>query len=179
MDGNVLCAGDPRDSQFGNESGAAYIFDLVEAHSVYCTPKINSLGCTPTIAAQGAASANDLQGLIISCSQVINNTPGLLMYSVAGRNSMTFHGGILCLNPPVRRAPAQNSGGTPGPTNDCSGSFSIDMNFFARGGLGGNPIPALGVIGTVVQCQWWGRDQGFVPPINSMLSDAVEYTIGQ
>jgi hypothetical protein len=179
MNASFVGVGDPYDSELGYQIGAAYIFDLVEAHSIYCTPKINSLGCAPSIAAVGAASANATQGLVVSCSQVRDNTAGLLFYSTAGRSSTPFQGGTLCMSAPIRRTPAQNSGGNPAPANDCSGSLSIDMNSFARGLLGGQPIPELSVIGTVVQCQWWGRDQGFAPPFNSMLSDAVEFTVCQ
>ena len=124
------------DSQWANESGAAYVFDLVQAYTGYCTAKINSLGCGPSIAAQGAGSATAAQGLILSCSQVLNNTPGLLLYSVTGRSSALFQGGILCVSTPIRRTAGLNSGGNPAPTNDCSGSLSIDMNSFARGLLG-------------------------------------------
>ena len=83
------------------------------------------------------------------------------------------------MNSPLRRTPGQSAGGSPAPTQDCSGLLSIDMNSFARGLLGGQPIPELGVIGSVVQCQWLGRDQGLAPPFNSMLSNAVEYTVVQ
>jgi hypothetical protein len=179
LTGASICVGDQADSHANIESGAAYIFDLVEAQTIYCASKINSLGCMPGIAAVGAASANSTQGMLVSCSQVRNNTAGLLFYSTAGRSSTPFQGGTLCTNPPIRRTPALNSGGNPAPANDCSGTLSIDMNAFARGLLGGQPIPELSVIGTVVQCQWWGRDQGFAPPFNSMLSNALEYTVCQ
>jgi len=179
LNGSAYCVGDPLDSLAGFESGAAYVFDLVEAYSTYCTAKVNSLGCSPTVLVQGSASASAAQGLVISCSQVRNNTPGLLLYSTAGRRSTPFQGGLLCLNSPLRRTLGQNAGGSLPPGMDCSGAFSIDMNAFARGLLGGQPIPDLSVIGTVVQCQWWGRDQGLAWPFNSMLSNAVEYTIVQ
>lgn len=178
-DGTSFFIGAPRSSEVAIQAGAVYVYSLVDSSAVYCTAKTNSLGCTPSIAAQGAGSASASHGLMITCTQVRNNTPSLLLYSTAGRIAAPFQGGFLCMNSPLRRTPGQSAGGSPAPTQDCSGLLSIDMNSFARGLLGGQPIPELGVIGSVVQCQWWGRDQGLAPPFNSMLSNAVEYTVVQ
>jgi hypothetical protein len=101
-----------------------------------------------------------------------------LIYGVTGRASNSFLGGILCVNSPVSRSHALNSNGTTWPAADCSGIYSIDMNAFATGSLGGSPLPILSVAGTIVDCQFWGRDPGFAFPDNSSLSAGLEYTTG-
>jgi hypothetical protein len=51
----------------------------------YCTAKINSLGCTPTIGSTGLPSAAAGSGFTVTGSNVINNKPGLVLYSNGGR----------------------------------------------------------------------------------------------
>jgi hypothetical protein len=144
----------------------------------YCTAKANSLGCVPAIQSSGTPSATAASGFVVSSSNVRNNKPGLLFYSIAGRNGAPFQGGVLCVKPPIKRTPAVNSNGNPLPADDCSGLYVIDMNAFAQGSLGGAPIPELKALDTIVDCQWWGRDPGFPAPDNTTLSDGLEYVVG-
>jgi hypothetical protein len=143
----------------------------------YCTAKVNSLGCVPAIGFSGYASASASSGFMITGSNVRNNKPGLLIYSDGGRASIAFQGGYRCVNSPIKRSIQVNSNGNAPPANDCSGVYLIDMNAFAVGALGGIPAAYLGVPGTVVDGQYWGRDPGFSPPNDSTLTDALEFVV--
>jgi hypothetical protein len=144
---------------------------------IYCTAKLNSLACTPAIGSTGTSSASLASGFVIRGSNVRNVKPGFLLYSIHGRDASPFQGGTLCLLAPIKRTPIVHSGGTALPANDCSGVYSIDMNAFAAGALGQTPLPALAIAGTVVDCQWFGRDNGIPLPDNSTLTDALEYLV--
>lgn len=150
---------------------------LIPAPVVYCTAKVNALACLPSIGFIGTPSATVPYGFIVTSSDVRNNKPGLLFYGANGRNSSPFQGGTLCVKAPVRRTPVVNAGGSATPANDCSGHYVIDMNAYAAGHFGGSPLPALTIPGSVIDCQWWGRDPGFAAPDNTTLTDALEYVV--
>jgi hypothetical protein len=144
------------------------------APSMYCTPKVNSLGCAPLINYTGTPSASTGSGFVVTGAPVINNKSGLLFYGVTGRASLPFQGGTLCVKSPLRRTPHVISGGTP-PPNNCTGVYAFDFNTYASGAMGGSPLPELLVPGTTVDCQWWGRDPGYAPPNNTTLSNGLEF----
>jgi hypothetical protein len=150
--------------------------DLNESPQAYCEAKTSSLGCTPHLAFTGLSSASAASGFEVRAEPMINMAIGMFVYGLSGPASSPFGGGVLCIQPPLLRTPVQATGGTAG-LADCSGRIALDWNAFAKGSLGGNPDPGLLIPGTVVCCQAWGRDPGFAPPFDRMLSNAIRYVV--
>jgi hypothetical protein len=138
----------------------------------YCTAKPGLVCGTPAISTFGAPSAAATSGFVILAGPARSNRSGILLYTDQGAGAAPFSGGTLCLAPPVRRTPASLE--TTG-TGGCDGVLSIDMNAFAAGALGGNPIPSLSIPGTLIDCQFWGRD---TLANGALLTDALEYFVG-
>ena len=140
--------------------------------TVYCTAKTNSLGCAGAIFADGSASPTTGSVFTLGATGLLNQQPGLLIYSTSGPAATPFQGGFLCLQPPVARTGVQSSGGSPPSTSDCSGAFGMDFNAWITSGSD----PAL-IPGTSVFAQYWSRDPGFPPPSNSNLTNALAFMI--
>lgn len=140
--------------------------------SVYCTSKVDSAGCSPTVGFNGTSSASAGSGFTVSASSVLNQKNGQFFYGLSGQQLLPFGGGTLCVRPPHRRTPLQNSGGAMG-APDCSGSYAIDFNAWIAGGAD----PAL-VPGVAVDGQFWSRDPGFAPPDNVGLTQGAHFGIG-
>lgn len=138
----------------------------------YCTGKLNSQFCLPmpSIGWNGWPSLSDPIPFDISASQVINNKNGIFFYGTAGRANIQFHCATLCVKPPLKRTPVQNSAGNP-PPPDCSGTFSFDFNSWMQGGSDPNLTP-----GTQVDGQYWYRDPQ-EPCSGTGLTNAIEFFV--
>ena len=138
--------------------------------TIDCVPKVSSAGCLNSISTSDLANhpTSGAGGYLVTCSGVQGAKNGLLFASTAGAASTPFVGGTLCMNPPLKRGPVVNSGGTNPMT--CDGSFSQVIN-------DGLVIP-LGLdagAGNTGWYQFWYRDPGNgVGSLGTALSDAVE-----
>ena len=150
---------------------------IVCVPEIYCTAKTNSLGCLPALGTAGIPAANADKGFTITASNVRNARLGILLHGVSGPAALPFAGGLLCVSPPLKRTPSVTSGGNSPPAVDCSGSWSFDFNAYLWSKLpkddAVNAPPYPFPPGTVVNCQWWGRDA----PGNAALTAGVEFTL--
>jgi hypothetical protein len=157
-------------AQYLNQStGSAFVYLLSTDPVVFCNAKPNSQGCLPAIAFSGTASLSSASPFLITASQILNSTNGILFYGF-GSASIPFQGGTLCAGPPIRRTTLQNSGGTPPPALDCTGTYSFDMNAYAQSGA--DPIFGPGV---EVSAQYWYRDPSDPTGFGTGLSDALGF----
>ena len=106
-----------------------------------------------------------------AATEVRNLKNGLFFYGF-GQAAVPFLGGTLCVQPPLRRTPVQNSGGNGPPSDDCSGTYAFDFNALIQGG----GDPGL-VAGADVYAQYWGRDPADTTGFGSSLTDAISFTI--
>ena len=155
----------------GPEDGAAYVVNVNELPTIYCTGKLNSLGCAANLDWHGVASPTNVLPFDITASSILSNKPGLFFYGTTGRANLPFLGGVLCALPPLTRTPPQVSGGN-GPPDDCSGAFAIDLNARIRSGVDPDLVPGVTVTG-----QFWSRDPDQLDGTGVHLTEAVEATI--
>ena len=137
--------------------------------TVYCTAKTSSAGCVTAIATSLAgdpvSGANDYA---VTASLVQDGKNGLLFGSLGGAAAIPFNGGVLCMNPPLKRGPVMSSGGI-NPTQ-CNGTFATTVNDGAilPAGLDAGP-------GNSANYQYWYRDpQNGAGQLGTALSNAVE-----
>ncbi len=115
----------------------------------YCTAKVNSLGCTPQLDVTGTTSLSGADDLHVLATNVVNNKSGLFFFG-AVPHSAPFGGGTLCVQSPVQRAPAIDSGGAASGSS-CTGVYDqfLSHAFLASKGLSaGSPLYG----------QVWSRD---------------------
>lgn len=139
---------------------------------VYCTAKTNSLGCGPSIGFSGGpASSTHAVPFLITATDVIDGTIGLLAFSTAGKASLPFLGGTLCFAPPREFTPVQVAGGTGVPP--CTGTFGVDFNAVIQSGIHPQLAP-----GTFANAQYFYRDPQDPTAFGVGLTDAISFGIG-
>jgi hypothetical protein len=130
---------------------------------------VNSLGCTPVIASSGLPSFSGPDDFMITANNVLNRKVGIMIWSLTP-NAVPFLGGTLCLAAPITRTPGQNSGGSPAPTLDCTGTYSYHLSQSYM-------ISQLLPPGTKLHAQYWSRDKGFLSPNDIGLTNALSFVV--
>jgi hypothetical protein len=167
IDAGYLGAPPDPDGSVADAGALTYDQNYAPGGVVYCTGKLNSQGCVPAIGAVGSASATSPAPFIITASNEIPQTPGLLFFGF-GDGAMAFQGAWHCVEPPTPRVGGQVSAGS-GP---CDGTFSFDMNAYIQSGV----YPSL-VPGEIVYCQWWSRDLQDPAGFGTGLTNALYFGI--
>ena len=177
--GGTFLVGAYLDDDQGTDSGSSYAFHVVADPSTYCSGKTVTCGIA-SIGYTGFPSATSTSGFIVTGDAPRGGRAGVLLYN-SGSGPLhpyfSFGGpgnGVLCMRVPgMKRARRADSGGIPGQCGNGA-QFSLDLNSFVAGALGGFPAAFLSTPGSYVHCQWWGRDM----PGSAYLSDGLQYEVG-
>ncbi len=166
--GGITVVSSPDDDDVARDSGSAYVF-LTGAPSSYCTGRTTSQGCVPFLSVVGLPSVSPTEPFRIHANEVLPGEAGFLMYAFK-KSNLDFHGGKLCLKPPViRLLPLKSSSSQGSPP--CDGAMFRNFNNRIQGG--NDPLLTAG---QAVRCQWIQRD-----PTNGFhrdnLTDAVQFTV--
>lgn len=163
-DGRVVLGGQFSMIHGARRHGVARL--KIDTTKTYCVGKLNSAGCVPAIGTNGATPSYVNGGLVVTCTNALNQRSGLLFHGSTA-TSVPFQGGTLCVAQPVRRTVVQSSGGSVS-GNDCSGTHAYGFTTaeFNAAAL----LP-----GDIVFCQWWMRDPA--SPSTTSLSNALRFSV--
>jgi hypothetical protein len=144
---------------------------LAAPGAAYCTAGTSSAGCQVQMSAAGIPSATLPSGFVVSASPAEGQVNGLFFFGTSGQQANPWGNGTSyqCVVPPVKRAGALTSSGTPG---TCNGSFSQDLNAHWTAKPNHNPGA-----GAVVDIQLWYRDPLSTSNQTTSLSDGYEVTV--
>lgn len=143
------------------------------AGTTYCTAGLSSNGCVPSICASGVPSATNASGFTLTIDDLDGQRSGLVLYGVSGPLSAPWAAGSTsyrCVNNPVQRMGAQNSGGTAG---SCNGQLIEDWNTYVSTHPSALGQPFSG--GESVWSQGWYRDPA--APKSSGLSNGLQFVV--
>lgn len=143
--------------------------------TTYCTAGTTTNGCNASISASAQPSASQATPCTLSVSGVEGQKQGLLFYGLdnTGFTPLPWSAtstSFFCVKSPTQRTFPQNSGGV---TNQCNGSFTVDLNnfFVVFPAAIGLPFSA----GDKLYVQSWFRDPP--APRTTNLSNALEMTM--
>jgi hypothetical protein len=147
----------------------AFLLDRADVE-VYCSAKPNSLGALPVIQPSnlGVPSATLGHNFAIQAMFLTTSSLSVFFYSTDGPLALPFHGGTLCVQPPLRRTILKSTRGGMG----YYGQTGMDFNDWIASGVD----PTL-VAGARVFVQLWYRDSGYPPPDDVGLTAAVQFRI--
>lgn len=135
----------------------------------FAEAKENSAGCRPWVTWTGQPSASAGSGFVLEAHSELNRRAGRLMYSYQWTypNALPY----LVLAPPIRRLSLDRTKGSPSGV-DCTGHLEVDFNAWIARRVDPGLVP-----GVTVYAQFWTSDDGFPPPGNYGLTDAIDLTI--
>lgn len=105
----------------GNVTQLTINVDVCEV-SLYCTPKVNSLGCTPTLIWLGTPSLTGSDDFRVIADDLINQQVGVMFWGLSEANT-PWLGGTLCVGAPLHRFPAKMTTGGGQPGTNCNGRY--------------------------------------------------------